>query len=73
MDIKFKKWFTNGDKTRYKVVLPSSDFTNLPTREVAIGLEFQVIKGDGGYRLSLFGERRLARVRGCDPDRTVVV
>ena len=58
MDIKFKKWFTNGDKTRYKVVLPSSDFTNLPTREVAIGLEFQVIKGDGGYRLTLFGERR---------------
>ena len=58
MDIKFKKWFTNGDKTRYKVVLPSSDFTNLPTSEVSIGLEFQVIKGDGGYRLTLFGERR---------------
>ena len=61
MEIKFKKWFSNPDgKTRYKVVLPADNFANLPTKEVAIGLEFQVMKSEGqGYRLTLFGERRM--------------
>ena len=60
MEIKLRKWFVNGDKTRYKVMVPASEFTNLPTKEVAVGLEFQVIKAEGlGYRLTLFGERRM--------------
>jgi hypothetical protein len=60
MEIKLKKWFVNGDKTRYKVILPASDFEYLPTEQVIVGFEFQVMKcEDKGYRLTLFGERKM--------------
>jgi hypothetical protein len=61
MEISLKKWFSNPDgKTRYKVILPAENFVSLPTKFVAIGMEFQVMKSEGqGYRLTLFGERRM--------------
>jgi hypothetical protein len=58
MVIKFKKWFENNGLTRYKIILPAENFKNLPGKELAISANFQVIKGEEGYRLTLFGEGR---------------
>ena len=60
MIVKLKKWFTNLNEelTRYKVVLPAENFANCPGKEVLVSLGVQVIKGDLGYRLTLFGESR---------------
>lgn len=67
MEIKLKKWFTNPDgKTRYKIVLPQSDFVEgtCPTKEVRVTADFQVVKddtitGSAKYNLTLFGEERV--------------
>ena len=58
MTIKFKKWFDNGEYTRYKVVLPAENFTNCPTKEVRIDSSFQVISKGNEYRVTTFGETR---------------
>jgi hypothetical protein len=66
MDIKLKKWFSNPDgKTRYKIVLPQSDFVEgtCPTKEVHLTANIQVVKddtiqGSAKYNLTLFGEER---------------
>lgn len=67
MEIKLKKWFSNPDgKTRYKIVLPQSDFVEgtCPTKEVCLTGYIQVvkddtIKGSAKYNLTLFGEERV--------------
>lgn len=56
MVIKFKKWFESDGLARYKVVLPAENFKSLPTKEVSFALGFQVLKGEDGYRLTIFGE-----------------
>lgn len=66
MEIKLKKWFVNGDKTRYKVVLPASNFVKFPegVKEVYFSANIQVVKDDSvpgtaNYMLTLFGENRV--------------
>lgn len=66
MEIKLKKWFVNGDKTRYKVVLPASNFVKFPegVKEVHFSANIQVVKDDSvpgtaNYMLTLFGENRV--------------
>lgn len=66
MEIKLKKWFVNGDKTRYKVVLPASNFVEFPegVKEVHFSAGIQVVKDDSvpgtaNYMLTLFGENRV--------------
>ncbi len=66
MEIKLKKWFVNGDKTRYKVVLPASNFVEFPegVKEVHFSANIQVVKDDSvpgtaNYMLTLFGENRV--------------
>lgn len=66
MEIKLKKWFVNGDKTRYKVVLPASNFVKFPEglKEVRFSANIQVVKDDSvpgtaNYMLTLFGENRV--------------
>ena len=66
MEIKLKKWFVNGGKTRYKVVLPASNFVEFPenVKEVCFSAGIQVIKDDSvpgtaNYMLTLFGEDRV--------------
>lgn len=66
MEIKLKKWFANGDTTRYKVVIPASEFVDYPYKEVQITAFFQVIKKEGiGYRLTLFGQSREGWLENC--------
>ena len=66
MEIKLKKWFVNGDKTRYKVVLPANNFVEFPegVKEVHFSAGIQVVKDDSvpvtaNYMLTLFGENRV--------------
>lgn len=55
MIIKFKKWFEEGGFTRYKIVLPAENFTNCPTTQVILSIP-QIVKGENGYRITLFGK-----------------
>lgn len=71
MEIKLKKWFVNGDKTRYKVVLPASNFVEFPegVKEVHFSANIQVVKDDSvpgtaNYMLTLFGENRVQWLKG---------
>ena len=66
MEIKLKKWFVSGDKTRYKVVLPACNFIEFPAdvKEVYFTAGIQVVKDDSisgtaNYVLTLFGENRV--------------
>ena len=66
MEIKLKKWFVNGDKARYKVVLPANNFVEFPegVKEVHFSAGIQVVKDDSvpgtaNYMLTLFGENRV--------------
>lgn len=65
MEIKLKKWLSNPDgKTRYKVVLPGSNFVERPTKEVYFTNCVQVVKDNtidspAKYSLTLFGEDRV--------------
>ena len=66
MEIKLKKWFVSGDKTRHKVVLPACNFIELPdhVKEVYFTAAIQVVKDDSvpgtaNYVLTLFGENRV--------------
>lgn len=77
MEIKLKKWFVNGDKTRYKVVLPASNFVEFPekVKEVHFSAGIQVIKDDSvpgtaNYMLTLFGENRVQWLKDLDINTT---
>ena len=66
MEIKLKKWFVNGEKTRYKVVIPASNVVKFPegVKEVYFSANIQVVKDDSvpgtaNYMLTLFGENRV--------------
>ena len=64
MEIKLEKWFTNGDKTRYKIALGADNFVECPVKKILFSNGLQVVKDDSAptssrWSLTVFGEERV--------------
>jgi hypothetical protein len=64
MNARLEKWFTNGDKTRYKIAVDAENFVDCPTKKVLFSAGLQVVKDDAiqstaKWSLTVFGEERV--------------
>ena len=64
MNAILEKWFTNGDKTRYKIAVDAENFVDCPTKKVLFSAGLQVVKDDAiqstaKWSLTVFGEERV--------------
>ena len=64
MNARLEKWFSNGDKTRYKIAVDAENFMDCPTKKVLFSAGLQVVKDDAvqstaKWSLTVFGEERV--------------